>query len=516
MRSKYLLALGGGLLIGIVGVVHADVTPSEATLREEVAALKAEMAQLKVQQNDSWLAERRAEDFKAMVRDVLSDADTRASLLENGMSAGHNGEHFFLASDDGGFRLEISGQIQMRYVMSFQDEEDAHDDDHDPFEDGFPSGNLVSADVDDETEFGFEIPRAKIQFAGHVADPRLNYAIRLAVDRETNNVSADKIVISYEWADGVTIWAGEDKAPFLREELTSPARQQAVERSYVNEIFTLDRVQGVGVNWDVSDQMKLAVMVNDGSQSGKPSTNLFTQGGSSQVPVDEDGEPEVIEDDDGNFVGFLNAEASGITKGFDGDRSDFAITARVDWMVSGAWDQMKDFAAWEGEDKAVFVGAAIHWEEGETGDAAFNNDFLTWTIDGSIETNGWNLYAAVVGQHTDLEHESDVLGTDLDLYGYVVQGGMMLANTSWEPFIRYEYIDFDDGFSDSVGNDYDDVEILTLGANYYLDGHNAKFTFDVVWAFDPLPVGQTGLGLQADNADDDDQVVLRAQFQLLF
>ena len=515
MRSKYLLALGSGLLVGIAGVVHADMTPGEASLREEVSALKAEMAQLKAQQDNSWLAERRAEEFKAMVRDVLSDADTRASLLENGMSAGHNGKHFYLASDDGGFLMEISGQIQMRYILSFQDDDD-DDEDGDLFESGVPSGNLVSPSVDDETEFGFEIRRAKVQFRGHIADPRLHYKVRFIANRDTNNVSADKITISYEMADGVTIWAGEDKAPFLREELTSSSRQQAVERSYLNELFTLDYVQGVGVKWDVSDEMKLAVMINDGLRSGNPKTNLHTQGGSSQVPVDEDGEPEIIEDDDGNFIGFSNEEVSTVRKGFDRDRTDFAITARVDYKVSGSWGQMKDFSAWEGEEMAVFVGAAIHWEEGETGDTAFNNDFLTWTIDASIEMDGWSLYGAVVAQHSDLEHEDDVLGKNRDLYGYMLQGGYMIPDTSWEPFIRYEYIDTDDAFTNGFGHNYDDVEILTFGANYYLDGHNAKFTFDLVWAMDPLPLRQAGLGLQANHPEDNDQFVVRAQFQLLF
>ena len=515
MKSKLLVSLVVFTLSGVAGVVPAETAPDETFLREEVDALKAELAEMKARQNSSWLAERRAEEFKAMVRDVLADADTRASLLENGMSAGHNGEHFFLASDDGGFRLEITGLIQMRYILSFQDNNNGGGD-ADIFEDSFPSGNLVSADVDDETEFGFEIARTQLQFQGHIADPRLNYLIRLSVDRESNNVTADRIVISYEWADGVTIWAGEDKAPFMREELTGDHHQLAVDRSYVNSIFSLTFAQGAGVKWDMDESIKVHAMINDGSRSGAAATNLFTQGGSSQVPVDEDGEPVIIEDDHGNFIGFSNEEVSGITKGFDGDRADFAVTARVDVKLAGAWDQMADYSAWEGEDTAVFVGAAIHWEEGETGDAAFNNDFLTWTVDGSIETNGWNLYAAVVGQHTDLEHEGDVLATDLDLYGFVLQGGIMLPDSSWEPFIRYEYIDFDDAFADGFGNDYDDLDILTFGANYYLHGHDAKFTVDVLWAFDPVPVRQAGLGLQADHPDDDDQVVLRAQFQLLF
>jgi len=65
------------------------------------------------------------------------------------------------------------------------------------------------------------IRRAKLNFPGNVTDPRLGYAIQLAIDRSTNTATSDKIVISYGLSGGVTLWDGEDKAPFLREELIS-------------------------------------------------------------------------------------------------------------------------------------------------------------------------------------------------------------------------------------------------------------------------------------------------------
>jgi len=60
------------------------------------------------------------------------------------------------------------------------------------------------------------------------------------------------------------------------------------------------------------------------------------------------------------------------------------------------------------------------------------------------------------------------------------------------------------------------VNILTVGVNYYLKRHAAKLTFDVVWAMDPIPMSSTGLGIPADVAGADNQVVIRSQFQLLF
>ena len=64
----------------------------------------------------------------------------------------------------------------------------------------------------------------------------------------------------------------------------------------------------------------------------------------------------------------------------------------------------------------------------------------------------------------------------------------------------------------------DAISVITGGFNYYLKGHAAKFTLDAVFALDPL-VGigvSDSLGLRPDTAGDDEQIAVRAQFQLLF
>jgi hypothetical protein len=494
-------AFGGALLMGIAGVATAE-TQSEAQLKAELSAVQTRLAQLEAKQSNTWLSQRRTEEIKSLISDVLADADTRASLLEGGATAGHNGKHFYLASEDGGFLLEISGQLQFRHVTSFQNDHPEIDNDTD---------TEISL-VDDETESGFVMRRAKVQFKGHIADPRIQYNIRFAVNSQDNSVTADKIVISYELMDDLTLWGGEDKAPFLREELTSSKYQTAVERSYVNEIFTADSVQGIGVTWEANENVIVNVAITDGVRSGSNSTTQdpLTQAGGlvpgSQFRVGEDFDPEDLGEGEGDF------SRSSVSKDFNDDQTDFAITARVDVRLAGNWEQMTDFAAWEGEDMALFFGAAIHYEVGETGDSAQNNDFLRWTVDASLEMNNFNVYAAVVGNHTNLEDENDVIGEDRDTHGVVIQAGYMIIPNELEPFIRYEFIDLDDVY----GNSYDEVTLLTFGVNRYFNKHNAKFTLDIVWALDSLPVAQEDLGLQVDDPSGEDQVTIRAQFQLLF
>jgi hypothetical protein len=330
MNSKRLIALVGGLAIGLAGFAHAESAPSQAAMQSELTELKARLADLEAKQNDTWLNERRAEEVKSLVREVLSDADTRASLMANGVGAGHNGKHFFLASEDGSFLLEISGQVQFRYIYN--------------------SRNLEGDNID-ENEFGFQLRRAKLTFAGHISSPRITYSVGLQTDRDDETIYLDHAWFGYKLMDGVTVFGGESKAPFLREETTSSKYQLAVERSLVNEIFTAGRIQGVWVSIEMDDNNKLAIAITDGANSGE----------------------------------------AGNSKDFHEDNSDFALTVRVDTRLAGQWSQMKDFAAWSGEETAVFVGGAIHWEIAETGDKQSVlpgepiDELVTWTVDGSIE-----------------------------------------------------------------------------------------------------------------------------------
>lgn len=483
---KRWFALGVATVVALNGMTYAGSAPQTDDVQAQLASLKARIAELEGKQNESWLNGRRAEEVKALIRDVLSDADTRASLLEGGMTAGHNGQNFFLASEDGSFLLKIDGQIQIRYTANFRDNGD-----------GGPSFSH------DNGEAGFSIRRAKVQFSGHIADPRIEYAIRLAVDEGYNTVYAERIIIAYNLSDTLKIWAGEDKAPFLREELVSSARQLAVERSLVNEFFTTGYAQGVGLIYS-GEMIRAQVMINDGWRSAE---------------LDSLREVRYRELED---VDFGDDDFFFSSKLFNEDGSDFALTARIDVRLAGDWSQWEDFSAWPGEDTAVFVGGAIHWEVGETGDPADNDDFFSWTLDASVELGGGlGLYIAGAGLHTDFEHADDI-----DVYGLVAQLGynIELGNgRSLEPFIRYEWLDLED--LNPGGSLEDDLSLLTFGVNWYLAKHAAKLQLDVVWAFDPVYTDQlitvddwglSQLGLIHDVRNEDNQVALRAQFQLLF
>ena len=121
---------------------------------------------------------------------------------------------------------------------------------------------------------------------------------------------------------------------------------------------------------------------------------------------------------------------------------------------------------------------------------------------------------SLTGGHIDTDSGSGV--EDRDMYGIVVQGSY-LFNDTIEPFARGEYLHSDEDGDDSG-------VFVTVGVNYYFRQHDAKFTLDVMFIvdgdaeFSNDQFGTEAFGRAQGFADgaDDDTVLLRAQFQLLF
>ncbi len=443
----------------------------------ELKALRAEITALKAKEGETWLTQRRAEEVKALVREVLADADTRASLQEGGMTAGYN-KGFFLASDDGNFYLKIGGQSQTRYIYN--------NTDHDK---GDPEG------VKDEDEAGFQQRRTKLTFEGHIFDPKFKYEITGAFSRSSGNLELEMARFEYEFADGWSVTGGTYKMPFLIEELMSSKRFQAVERSFVNDYFTIDYTQGTHLTWNATDNVKVTAGVHDGSYARSTE--------------------------------------------FNADSTELGVASRAELLLAGDWKQFSDYAAWSGQPLGLIVGAGVDWEKGEHGDGSddFKNgnfpNVLKWTADVRMKLHPVNVFAAYIGQQIQAKGRGRRDPADEESatqHAFVLQAGVFLIPDKLDVFARYEWIDFDDAFYggangissssrlDSHGAEIlaeaDDLSIVTFGANYYFKRHDVKLTADVVWFLDPMPVSNTGAGMV--QSSDNDQFAIRGQFQFLF
>ncbi|MGI9015186.1 MAG: porin [Phycisphaerales bacterium] len=242
MQRRLILAAalsGSIMVITPAATALAQDNPSEAELRARVAELEKKMADMDAAQQDGRMTEARAAEVRAIVHDVLADADTRASLLQGGMTAGWD-RKFFLASSDGNFKMNVEGQMQFRWVLNLQDEQ-----------------------AGDSTRYGFENRRTKLNFNGHVFDPTWEYEVQGAFDRDGGSFILETATITRDLGNDWYVKFGQFKPGFMREELTSSKRQLAVERSLVNEEFNQDYTQGIEVGY-AGEQFKIWGSFDDG------------------------------------------------------------------------------------------------------------------------------------------------------------------------------------------------------------------------------------------------------------
>jgi hypothetical protein len=402
------------------------------------------------------------DEVRAIVAEIMADTQGRTSLLQGGATAGHDGR-FFIASPDGSFRLNVGGQIQFRYLINIDDEDDTVNE--------------------DEFDVGFQTRRTKLDFTGNVINKDWTFRILSNFDRDGGAAFLEEAWVGYNFGNGWKARWGQFKLPLLREELVSSSRQLAVERSVVNEAFTQDRSQGIELAYEQEDwNLKLAF--SDGLDS--ENTDFTDQ--------------------------TLRTNAGFRVMG----EADYAFTGRFEYKFAGTWSRFADFTSRQGDDFAAMVGVAAHWQQGPNTNNAndFDRQTFQFTGDVSLEGDGWNAFGAIIGRWESF----NVLGGDdfepFD-WGFVVQGGYRFAPET-EVFARFDALFLDD---DERMLDEDFYPFITFGVNQYYAGHAAKATVDLLWALeatDELGAGFSSTGLGLSGSSEDNEIVIRLQFQFGF
>ena len=186
------------LFAGIAcGVAGAD---TNADLQLRLEAAEARIAELSMSERDVWLNEKRAEEVRGLVHDVLADADSRASLQGNGSPV----------------TVNVHGFLQTRYSYS-------------------GGGN-------DEANRGFSLPRARLIFSGDLYN--WEYKVSGQWSDSTNNFDL-KDAYAQGGLFGGTLRVGQFKSPFMREVLVPQEDTLMMERSIVSNQFGQGRSQGV-------------------------------------------------------------------------------------------------------------------------------------------------------------------------------------------------------------------------------------------------------------------------------
>ena len=435
-------------------------------MRQENQAMRGEIDELRAKSEDDWLTDARADEIKGLVADVLADADTRSSLLQDGLTAGWS-EHFFLADPNGRFALFVDGMMQFRWIYNYMERTD------NPFD--------FQADRDQHRE-GFENTRTRLTFRGYVFSPDMEYLIRGDFARSGGNFGLLDAWIRYRMTNEWGIRVGQFKLPFNREELVLPSEQLAVERSMVNELFNVGRSQGIELTY-ASGASRLLLATSDGG-SGPAGSGAPVRTNSSALVSD----------------------------------TEYSVTARYEHLFSGTWEQFKDFTSPPGDSSGIMWGIGGHAEETESGPPAFTQSttrIVAATTDLSWEGGGASAFGSASFTYVDAPPGAQNAGMS-HFTGLMGQIGIYVA-PKWELFLRGEYANFEFG-SGSFGA-LADMGILTTGFNYYMEGHDLKWTTDISYGLTDIKIGgqlADPLGFRANADDTDPQIVFRTQFQLLF
>jgi hypothetical protein len=456
-RRKETLVARSFVLVGVTLLASlwlGAARGAEVPSREELVQQLDELKARVAQLEASQAQAVNARDVDEVVKSVLRDAERRSRLLADngGLTAGFDKGRFFIRSEDGNYLLMPAFIFQARFVTNWNQAGD---------------GN---------TDSGFEIRRMRLIFEGHAVTPDLQYKFQWETRSNDGEIFLQDAWARYKFATKWRFQAGQFKDAIHHEEAMVDQLVLTADRSFINALIgggNIDRIQGVMLMYDDGARLRFNLVAHDGYNT--KNTNFTDTGGGSA------------------FVGVTEL--------------DFGFSARAEYFVMGTAKQYDDFTALDNTQDLLVLGAGVDWSQGGDNDVVFHTADAQWE-----NSTGLGVYGALLGMWRDIADPAGagaVPQGDYYDWGGLIQAGYLLAKKC-EVFGRYEYIDVD-GDALAAGAE-DTLHELTVGTNYYWSGHKAKITLDLSWLPSGSPVALPALGVLAG---DDDQFILRAQFQLV-
>ncbi len=491
MTSKRVSGVAVAAIAAVAGSGAADgPSGSEALqsaldkigqLEATVERLNSRLGELEAADGEQWLSETRAAQIRGVVTDVLADAESRTSFRSDAAMAGYApGKGFYLQSADGNYALRISGQVQFRYVVN-------------------DAGGQ-------STDYGFQLRRTKLAFQGNFVDRSWTYKVQGAFNRGSNSLGTSNTSsfliedawIAKDFGDGFSVKVGQFKAPWLQEDLVSSRRQLAVERSLLAGYFQQNFDRGLQLQWQ-SDRVRLRAWTGNGIQTP-------FRGGSNSV----------------------------ISSNWNTNPTAYAFVARGEVKFGEAdWKDFGDFNSFRGGKTGAMLGVSGLYQRyhAANGFGSANASIVSGiTGDLTIDFGGASLFAYGVWQNGSdaATPAGQPLGSQ-NPWGFLVQGGYFVTDKV-ELFGRYEYGVLGTsgrGLSGGTLVPYsdNDLNLITVGANWFIRGNDLKLTVDWGINLDTLGLpaygtagygSNSGAGYRTDLPGQDLQWSLRAQLQLLF
>ncbi|MEM7613191.1 MAG: porin, partial [Pseudomonadota bacterium] len=313
----------------------------------------------------------------------------------------------------------------------------------------------------DNSQSTFEARRLRMKIGGHGFQPWLKYyfEVDLQPSRDVDDSSSSSSARVIDWRIDVAKWdwggirVGQWKVDFNRERVDSSGRQQFVERSIVNRVFTVDRQVGIQLR---------------GHAFKNTSADLRW------------------------YLGAFTGEGRGVRN----TDNNMMYVGRLQWNFLG-----RDLALRQTD---------VEFTELPTASLAFGASTTTgsctrWSSSGCGNLDGYTSPGAAEGDQFDVDqwvqefaykwrglsvqqeyHRKSIFdrvaNTDNDLTGGYVQTGYFFHNkfesvpAPLELAVRYAFVEEPNVLDRNFENDREE---LSLAANWFFSGHNNKLTFDI-------------------------------------
>jgi phosphate-selective porin OprO and OprP len=288
------------------------------------------------------------------------------------------------------FTMNIGARIQVRYTYLDRDEQDAIG--------------------------SFGIRRGRLSLSG-AAYERFLYAIQVELPGATGPRLIDANV-RYQMAPVATLWFGQGKAPFGRQQLTSSGNLHMVDRAITDGRFAAGRQQGIALQ-------------------GQNTGHTFEYA-----------------------AGIYNGNGINATN----PNTDYMYVGRAVLTPFGAYGPMESAHDYPERPRLAVGVAGLHNTVGLEEEAV---DVTRLGLEAAFKVRGFNS----VGEFFH-ERANPVVGDGGDTNGWYVQAGYLLPNRQHELAARYAVI------SPDTPLNTDTVE-RGVGYSLYLNGHRAKLQADL-------------------------------------
>lgn len=358
------------------------------------------------------------------------------------VTAKHTGSGFRFATRDGNWQTNLQWRAQTRFTTPYRS---------DPRQ-------ISSFNADEQSNF--EARRLRMKIGGHGFQPWLKYyfEVDLQPSRDVDDSSSKSSARVIDWRIDIAKWdwanirLGQWKIDLNRERVDSSGRQQFVERSIANRVFTIDRQVGIQLRG-----------------------HLF-----KNTPADMR-----------YFAGVFNGEGKGVNNSND----DMMYMGRLQWNFLG-----RDLG---------FRQTDVEYTELPTGSFALagattKSSCTRWSSSGCGNLDGFEKPADAAPSQYEIdqyvqefafkyrgfsaqqEHHvkkirDTATGIRSELTGGYVQAGYFFHHMfpsvpkPLELAARYAYVDEPNANILTFENAREE---FTLGANWFFKGHNNKITVD--------------------------------------